>query len=261
MVVIEKRFFGRNFAQGGAVKKSFGFYIFMGLVVVMIGVLVWSLWPAEDVVSAVDEPVPHGGQTETTKALPVQDETPKRAGSSLEVEAKHAPDDQMFLDSIEDGFLPTQDIGEQGSKGGVLTTKYPMNYRPSKYERIENSPLYIFTDDMIWKSGADTYTVKRDAIADQAYHYQEAAVALSISPRLKDGQINGFRFVEIPDNTLFAKLGMTSGDVLISINDTIPDMEPMALTFMTMVAGRQGRSTIVVEHKGQKRTIQIQAAE
>lgn len=245
-------------------KKNIGFYIFFCLIIAVIGVIGWVIWEMvrEPEAEPISEIPPEAVNYIRTQA-PSRDAVKKadRETASLDIEPTRERDNQKLVESLEEGFIPTQEVGEMGSREGVLVTKYPMNYKPTKYERIENSPLLLFTDDMIRKTGDNTYSVKRDAIADQAYHYQEAAIALSISPRMKEGQIDGFRFVEIPDGTLFSKLGMTSGDVLLSINGTLPDMEPMALAFMTMVAGKQGKSTIVVEHKNKKRTIQIQATE
>ncbi|MCL2325712.1 MAG: hypothetical protein FWC40_04345, partial [Proteobacteria bacterium] len=175
-------------------------------------------------------------------------------------EAASPPPMALMMEALEEGFMPTQQVGEMGSLQGVLDTIYPMVYAETKYERLPGSPLIRFTDDMIWQSG-DSYYVKRDAMEDQARHIQEASIALSVSPRIEMGQTTGYRLVEIPPDTLFSKIGMVSGDIILTINGTKPDMEPMALMFVNMVAGTHGMSTIQVEHRGVKRTLTIRASE
>ena len=242
-------------------KKSIGFYIFIGLTVVFVGVCIWSYVVAHDTEKHYAIPETPEGYIRT-QVMPDNDETgpSRQAKASVEI-AETSPDKTLLNQSLEDGFTPTQETGELGSKNGALFTNYPMNYKPTKYERLANSPLLVFTDDMIWKAGDGVYYAKRDAMADQAFHYQESAIALSIAPKYEKGQLAGYRLVEIHEGTLFAKLGLVSGDAILSINGTKPDMEPMALAFVNMVAGKQGQTTIEVEHRGKKRTIQIRAAE
>lgn len=250
------------FAWGERVKKSIGFYIFISLVVVLVGVCIWSyvVTHDEDVVH-YDIPKTPDGYIQTQVMPDEEKVSPKsRGGASVEV-VDTALDGALLDQTLNEGYFPTQDIGELGSKNGALYTDYPMNYKPTKYERLPNSPLLIFTDDMIWKAEDGVYYAKRDAMADQAFHYQESAIALSVAPKYEKGQLAGYRLVEIPEGTLFAKLGLVSGDSILSINGTKPDMEPMALAFVNMVAGKQGRTTIEVEHRGKKSTIQIRAAE
>ena len=170
-------------------------------------------------------------------------------------------DDTKLVEALDSGGMPTQNLGERGSLEGALVTKSPMKLAQSSYAYLPDSPLLEFTDDMIWKEGENTYVVKKDAISIQARHIQEASVALSVSPRVEWEKTTGYRLVEIPENSLFSKLGMVSGDIVVSINGAMPDMEPMALMFVNMVAGKRGASTIVVEHRGVKRTIELRAAE
>ncbi|MFA5623888.1 MAG: hypothetical protein WC966_02365 [Bradymonadales bacterium] len=166
-------------------------------------------------------------------------------------------DRQLFLESLEKGYIPTQETGELGSSHGALTPDSGMVYAESKYERLADSPLLRFTDEMIWRDG-DEFVVKRDAMHDQALHIQEASIALSVSARIEWGQLKGYRLVEVPEGTLFSKLGIVSGDVVLSINGGKPDMEVMALKFVDMVA-RRGASTVEIEHLGEVREIRIRA--
>ena len=242
-------------------KKSIGFYIFISLVVVLVGVCIWSYRVTHDEGGHYDIPATPDGYIQT-QVMPDEEETSPKPSARASVEiANSTPDDTMLEQSLEDGYMPTQETGELGSKNGALYTNYPMNYKPTKYERLPNSPLLIFTDDMIWKAEDGVFYAKKDAMADQAFHYQESAIALSVAPKYEKGQLAGYRLVEIPEGTLFAKLGLVSGDAILSINGTKPDMEPMALAFVNMVAGKQGQTTIEVEHRGNKRKIQIRAAE
>ena len=243
-------------------RSSRSFYLFCFMLVLLVLVSIWGgvslLQTSED--STVSEPLeldiveadaPPASQVLSQQFKPtVTTDTPVIAHNEA-----------LFLDSLQKDFLPTQDVGEKGSLEGALATNYPMVYTESKYERLPDSPLFIFTDDMIWKEGDDTFVAKRDALADQAKHIQEASIALSVSPRVETEQTTGYRLVEIPDRTLFSKMGMVSGDVIVSINGTLPDMEPMALMFVNMAAGKQGVSTIVYEHRGVKHKIQLRASE
>ena len=242
-------------------QRGKGFYVFCMLCVCLVAAVVWA-------VVSTNEPEPAATQ-QTLELGRVEADVPpanKLLESSQKMQ-KTAPnlqpvfDETKWVESLEAGAIPTQEVGELGSKEGALITDSPMVYAETKYERLPDSPLLIFTDDMIWPSGEGKFSVKKDAMIDQAKHYQEASIALSISPRVEMEQTKGYRLVEIPENTLFAKMGMVSGDIIVSINGTMPDIEPMALAFINMVAGKQGKSTVVVEHRGQERTIVLEAVE
>lgn len=240
--------------------KPRSFYFFCAMIAILVPVSIWglvSLFEGENVSEAPETPeldVVHADVPPASEILSRKFKPKATAGA-----VRH--DDTLLVESLRDGAIPTQEIGERGSSEGALATKYPMIYTDSKYERLPDSPLFIFTDDMIWKEGDDTFVAKRDALADQAKHIQEASIALSVSPRVEMEQTTGYRLVEIPQRTLFSKMGMVSGDVVVSINGTLPDMEPMALMFVNMAAGKQGVSTIVYEHRGQKHTIKLRASE
>ena len=239
--------------------KGQGFYIFCVLAVVLIGMIAWgivSIWDADD------DPAEPSGSTQ--QAMDVEKVVPVPAPTSPApkvVPKRDVADDTKLVEALRDGGLPTQEMGEHGSLEGALVTKTPMKLTQSQYNYLPDSPLLEFTDDMIWKSGENTYTVKKDAVSIQARHIQEASIALNVSPRVEWEKTTGYRLVEIPDKSLFSKLGMVSGDIIVSINGAMPDMEPMALMFVNMVASKRGASTIVVEHRGVQRTIELRAAE
>ena len=243
-------------------KKSIGFYIFIVLCCCLVGISVWAFM-ASDTSEFQDDLLKQTEGYIHTQSVPTDNDRtakqPEPAKATLEIAEQTT--NELFQNSLEDGFIPTQETGELGSNNGAIHTKYPLNYKPSKYERLADSPLLIFTDDMIWQGSDGIFYAKKAAMADQAYHYQESAIALSVAPKYEKGQLAGCRLVEIPDGTLFAKLGLVSGDAILSINGTKPDMEPMALAFVNMVAGKQGKTTIEVEHRGKKRQIEIRAAE
>ncbi len=250
----------RCVSGNGMKKRTTGFYIFCVLCAAFAGVLVWgmtSLSEEPETVESAAEEVPLVKE-EIPPARAILE--PERKASGDEGQAREMSD-MLLINSLRAGSTPTQDVGERGSLEGALITDTPMVFAPSKYERLPNSPLYIFTDDMVWRESEDTYRAKKDALHDQALSSQEASIALSVSPRVEMGKTTGYRFVEIPDGTLFSKLGMVSGDIVVSINGRMPDMEPMALMFVNMAAGRQGESTIVVEHRGVERTIHLKASE
>ena len=185
-----------------------------------------------------------------------------RLRQTIEAPALPPVDNTAKVESIKEGAVPTQEVGERGSLEGAVVTDYPMKYPETQYERLPDSPLIKFTDEMIWQDGSENdFKVKRDAIQDQANTIQEASIALSVSPRVEMGKVLGYRLVEIPADTLFSKMGLVSGDIVLSINGRMPDMEPMALMFVNMTAGKQGASTIEVEHRGVKRTIRLRASE
>lgn len=199
-----------------------------------------------------------GASSVPTESVPSASE---QLHAQAQLKARPEVDRTVFEASLHEGAVRTQEGGERGSLNGALTTDYPMVFAPSKYRYLPQSPLIEFTDDMIWPSGEGGFMVKRDAVEAQARHIQEASIALNVSPRVEYEQTTGYRLVEIPENTLFSKMGMVSGDVIVSINGRVPDMEPMALMFVNMVAGKRGMSTIVVDHRGVERTIELRAAE
>ena len=241
------------------IRKKKGFYIFCLLIMAFMGLCVWAVYTSLSWNDLKDV-----REVNTEKAADVPPSTSLLAANFRPHPTDDAPakqDTTMMRESLEQGAEPTQDLGERGSLNGALITDNPLTYNDSRFQRLENSPLYLFTDDMIRQTSEDTYEAKREALTDQAKHLQEASIALSVSPRVEYGKTTGYRLVEIPEGTLFSRLGMVSGDVVVSINGTVPDMEPMALMFVRMAAGQQGVSTIVVDHRGTERTIHLRAVE
>ena len=235
-----------------------GFYFFCAILVIAVALCIYgylSLDQDQPEVQSFSEPL---GKVDVGEVPPSTEILKRR----LEMPEITQMDDALFRESLSEGAIPTQEVGERGSLEGAIRTDYPLIYPETKYERLENSPLLKFTDEMIWKNGSDNeFKVKRDAIQDQAKTIQEASIALNVAPRVEMGKIEGYRLVEIPPDTLFAKMGMVSGDIVLTINGRMPDMEPMALMFVNMVAGKQGATTIEVEHRGEKRTIKLLAAD
>lgn len=245
-------------------KGKTGFYIFCGLLVLLAVSLLWSFMGGTEAEAVRDadsaKPVSGIAAEEVPAARVLLGE---EAGHD-EPESGAVPGEfnaRLLVESLENGAVPTQEIGEKGSLEGAIATDYPMVYAPSRFERLPDSPLLKFTDEMIRPDGSKGFLANREALVDQAKHIQEASIALSVSPRVEMGKTTGYRLVEIPEDTLFSKMGMVSGDIIVSINGRIPDMEPMALMFVNMAAGRQGVSTIVVDHRGEERTIQLRATE
>lgn len=238
--------------------KGKSFYVFCAMAVVVVAVVIWGIASLSG-----------GGVSSSERVVERSEElrpsAPQVRASSERVAVATAlnrgMDDTKLVESLQAGALPTQEMGEHGSLEGAVVTRTPMKLTESNYRYLPDSPLLEFTDDMIWKSGEDTYTIKKDAAQIQARHIQEASIALSVSPRVEWEKTTGYRLVEIPEKSLFSKLGMVSGDIIVSINGATPDMEPMALMFVNMVAGSRGASTIVVEHRGVKRTLELRATE
>ena len=237
-------------------KKSFIIFIAVtALAVVLCGWAVATLFDrSEETVQVVENTNGYAKMPDVPPASAVM--------HHVEHQQRKSMDTTLLYAALSDDSVPTQQIGEQGSLEGAIFTTYPMVYADTKYERLPHSPLIRFTDDMIWQDGsANDFRVLRDAVYDQAQNIQEASIALNVSARVEYGKIQGYRLVEIPEDTLFSKLGLVSGDIVLSINGTMPDMEPMALMFVNMVAGKQGASTIEVEHRGVRRTIHLRVAE
>lgn len=242
-------------------QRGKGFYIFCAVCAGFMAIIVWMVLSMNDTDDNVPQPALELGKVEAD-VPPANSQFESAAKTKLAPNAvKPSFDETKWVKALESGAVPTQDIGERGSLNGAIPTNTPMIYAESKYDRLPDSPLLVFTDDMIWPAGEGKFNVKKDAMIDQAKHYQEASIALSVSPRVEMEQTTGYRLVEIPKNTLFDKMGMVSGDIIVSINGRLPDIEPMALAFVNMVAGKQGKSTVVVEHRGVQRTIVLEAVE
>ncbi len=239
--------------------KGQGFYIFCALTAVLAGAIVWgavSVFGSDGSVASDAAPQAQDLPAPRISAKPAAQRSEKSVADRSE-----RMDDAALAESLRDGALPTQEMGEHGSLEGALVTDTPMILTQTRYNYLPDSPLLEFTDDMIWLSGANAYSAKKDALEVQARHIQEASIALSVSPRVEWEKTTGYRLVEVPEKSLFAKMGMVSGDIIVSINGALPDMEPMALMFVNMAAGKRGVSTIVVEHRGAKRTVELRAAE
>ena len=236
-----------------------GFYIFIAVTVIAVAVTLWGvLSMTSDDADVQDEAVPVNGYVAVSDILPASKQP---MAHHVEHSQREKMDETLLYAALSDGAEPTQQMGERGSLNGALFTKYPMVYADSKYERLPHSPLIRFTDDMIWQTGENDYKVRYDAVSDQAKNISEASVALSVSPWVEYGKILGYRLVEIPDETLFSKIGLVSGDIVVTINGKVPDMEPMALMFVNMTAGKQRASEIEVDHRGVRRTIHLSAVE
>ncbi len=236
------------------------FCIFIVVTVVAVAVCLWGLWSvhtdADEIGAAPETPV---------NGFVAVDNVPAASKQAVSHHVAHKQrekmDDSMLYAALSDGAEPTQKIGERGSLNGALLTKYPMVYAETRFERLPQSPLIRFTDDMVWQDGEGNYKVLHEAVSDQAKNIWEASVALNVSPRVEYGKIEGYRLVEVPEDTLFSKIGLVSGDIVMAINGKMPDMEPMALMFVNMAAGRQRTSTVEVEHRGVRRTIHLSAVE
>lgn len=241
-------------------KEKRGFYIFCVVVCVVCVVAIWGLveMMGGTEPEPASEPDVAPARVQLLEQASNRDEV-KTTTVARPLHLRREMDDLLKVQSIAEGAEDTQGGGEHGSLEGAIFTDTLMVYEATNYRYLPHSPLIEFTDDMIRQSGENTYYIKKDAMQAQAQHIQEASIALSVSPRVEWEKTTGYRLVEIPENTLFSKLGMVSGDIIVSINGVIPDMEPMALMFVNMVAGKRGHSTVVVEHRGVKRTLELQA--
>ena len=235
-------------------KKGRSFYVFCAMAAACLGLAVWAVVPEDEPATKIEAQTEQSGASE-------RDPVPPATEILAHQKPAAKPDDALFLEALREGNVPTQQLGEQGSLDGALVTREPMVYADSKYNYLPQSPLIEFTDDMIRPDGKGGFIVKRDAMQAQARHIQEASIALSVSPRVEYEKTTGYRLVEIPENTLFSHIGMESGHVIVSIHGGMPDMEPMALMFVNMVAGQRGASTVVIEHQDIKRTMELRAAE
>ena len=98
---------------------------------------------------------------------------------------------------------------------------------------------------------------RRSAIA-QLEHAEEAAERLGLAPLGADGDHLGLRVGRVEGGTLFEAIGLTEGDVIVSVKGR-PVRQPEDMAKFLKDLARQGKTTIEIDRRGKRETIDLRA--
>ncbi|RKG79231.1 general secretion pathway protein GspC [Corallococcus sp. CA049B] len=85
----------------------------------------------------------------------------------------------------------------------------------------------------IRETGPDTYAVPREDVTEALTHLPELSMQARVVPAFKDGRPVGFKLFSIRQESFFARLGLSNGDVLQRINGLDLDSPDKALEAFT----------------------------
>ncbi len=218
-------------------------YILLGMLLGLVFIAIGAyLHQADSQKKTATVKKPPTVQTDHHPASPVKAER-----FSLNQAQEQDARDALRVDSLRRGYVPTQEVGEVGSREGRL--EMDTKYEASKYERLEESPLLYFTDQMVQVTPYEDgrlIVAEKEALALQGKNLPECTLAMSVSMRIQRGKVTGCRLTEIPVDTLFYRMGMRSGDIVVSVNESVPDIEQACLDFV-LLALKSGSADIAYE--------------
>lgn len=117
--------------------------------------------------------------------------------------------------------------------------------------------------EIVRKIGADTYEVSREVA--EAIRKNPNALKNSakygpmprVQPTYHGGTISGFRLLGIEENSVYAKLGLKSGDTIISVNGQTIDGPQKAMALVDALKPDQNVS-MKINRAGQEKTLTFQ---
>jgi type II secretion system protein C len=101
-----------------------------------------------------------------------------------------------------------------------------------------------------------TISLERQEVEDSLADLDGLTQQMRISPHMQGDQPAGFKIGKIPRNSVLAKMGLRSGDVITGVDDeTITDPEQAADFLQRLAQG--GETTIMVKRRRRTRQIRI----
>jgi len=117
--------------------------------------------------------------------------------------------------------------------------------------------------ELVKKVGADTYEVSREAVEairknpNSLKNNPEYGALPKVQPVYKNGNIGGFRLLDVQSGTIYSKLGLQSGDQIIDVNGQPIEGPQQALALFDALQPGQDIG-LKINRKGQEKTLTFQ---
>lgn len=168
------------------------------------------------------------------------------SGTSVTVDEAY----QAFLDALEAEGLRVETAGK------FLKITRGRRHRLHS-PRADISMGDCPTPSGITKTGDYTYKLEQKAVDDWLANLNCLATQARIVPYFKDGKPMGFKLFAIRPNSLYSKLGIKNGDVILKINGIELTSPDRALQIYQGLKGAQ-KMTVDILRRGQPKTLKYE---
>jgi S1-C subfamily serine protease len=107
---------------------------------------------------------------------------------------------------------------------------------------------YQLADGAIKRVDDVTYELSRAAVDDALAHGDQIAMEARVVPAFANGKTIGFKLFSIRPDSLFGRMGLKNGDIVVRINDIVPNA-PAVITDQVPGAWKSDKVTVVI-HRG-----------
>ncbi len=143
----------------------------------------------------------------------------------------------------------------------TLPPNLPTTTLPSSAQQIDKDALEKSMEQQNQASGKtiqrvdnNTYAVDRKSMNEKLQDRQALAQGATVVPNYKNGKKSGLKLVNVQSNSIYGQLGMSSGDVLMSVNGS--DIRSQAHAMELMERFKEADSVVIaVERKGKTEKI------
>ncbi len=102
--------------------------------------------------------------------------------------------------------------------------------------------------------GQQNITLQRSMVEESFNDMNKLMTEIAITPNMEDGQPNGLSLNRISPNSIFRRMGLRNGDVLMGVNGE-PIQSPEDAMRMYNSIKSSGEVQVQVKRRGQDRTI------
>lgn len=171
-----------------------------------------------------------------------------------------------------DGTIESITLGGQSaSTGNVVTSAKAPAFQarggsgssPSAVGRGALKPIgttpFIRVDDSMVNAGTQEgmFVVNRDVAKTQAEFVGKLADGMGLAEQLDNGEKLGFRVGSIAPGSLFEKVGIQGGDIIVSVDGARPETKEQAVGFVSDLA-REGEVIVEIDRRGERRKVKLQ---
>lgn len=117
--------------------------------------------------------------------------------------------------------------------------------------------------ELVKKVSADTYEVSREAVEairknpNSLKNNPKYGAMPKVQPVYKNGNIGGFRLLDVQSDTIYSKLGLQSGDTIIDVNGQAIEGPQQAMALLDALNPGQDIG-LKINRKGQEKTLTFQ---
>ncbi|OIP43680.1 MAG: hypothetical protein AUK47_02195 [Deltaproteobacteria bacterium CG2_30_63_29] len=142
-------------------------------------------------------------------------------------------------------------VGRGGA--GNVSRKSGRGLRP-----IGTTP-FIRVDDSMVQAGEreGSFLIDKEVAKTQAEFTGKLAEGMGLAEQLENGDNLGFRIGSIAPGSLFEKVGMQGGDIILSVDGQRPETKEQAAGFVTDLA-MEGEVIVEIDRRGERRQVKLQ---